>query len=120
MKLKILGIRDAGTIRNERIVFLVVGDGDLGHFLTAVSTTQENSISSKISDALWLPDKPVNDGDLVVVYTKTGQNRSLENKDKSRSWFFYRGINEPLFSDANKCVVVFELANWSSSTNRTQ
>ena len=120
MKLNILGIRDAGSIDKERIIFLVDGEGDLGQFITAVSIVNNNSMSAGITDVLWFPDQTVNDGDLIVLYTKSGQKRSVDNKDTSKSWFFYRGLHESLFSETNKCAIVFQLSNWSSSAKHLQ
>ena len=46
MKLRIVGIRDAGNISEERVVLIAEGDGDIGRFLLASSREMsENMVS---------------------------------------------------------------------------
>ena len=118
MILRIVGIRDAGIFDKERALFFVEEEGDLGRYITATSIDLGESISSSISNPMWFPDKKVKAGDLIVVYTKNGRNTSVNNADKSKSWFFYRGSKGPLFADSSTSIVVFEISNWLSSIKR--
>ena len=119
MKLRFIGIRGVGNLDEERIVFIVDGEGDVGRFLTLVSSRiAPDTISAKLIAPYWFPEKKVKDKDLVVVYTKNGRLSTTENADKSQSHFFYRGEESPLFVDGDKCAVVFEIAGWSTTDKR--
>lgn len=120
MKLRILGIRDAGVIEKERVLLLVEGDGDLGRYITAVTVKNGSTLSAKILFPYWFQDKAVKNGDLIVLYSKSGQSSSVKNEDGSTSWFMYRGVNESLFKEPEKCVVVFDVPSWSSSMQRIE
>lgn len=119
MKLKIIGIRDAGKFQDERVVFKVEGDGNIGRYIAMVSRiTGENKISSKVTAPYWFIDKEVKNDDLVVLYTKIGQYNSVENKDKSHSHFFYQGQTSPLYTNSDSCVVLMDSDPWSYSSTR--
>jgi len=119
MRLKILGIRGAGDLKEERVVFEVEGDGNVGRSVVMTSrVTGENTVSSRVSAPYWFIDKDVKNGDLVVLYTKEGSYNCVENKDKSHSHFFYQGIKESLYQTPESCVVLMESTPWFYSSRR--
>ncbi len=119
MKLKIIGIRDAGKLQDERVLFEAEGDGNVGRYIVMISRLiGENTISSRVQHPYWFADKEVKSGDLVVLYTKIGQYNSVENNNKSRSHFFYQGLEAPLHASADSCVVLMDTAPWSFSSKR--
>ena len=119
MKLRIVGIRDAGNFSEERVVLIAEGDGDIGRFLLASSREiNENMVSSRLRAVYWIPDRQVKNGDMIVVYTRAGKNNSVENTDHSHSHFFYRGETAAVYGGENDCVVVMEIGTWVTSKSR--
>ena len=116
MKFNIRGIRDAGEIDKERVVIDLLEDGNAGTLISA-STVQKNknAISPKINNPYWIPDQDVKKGDLLVIYTKKGNRNTKENNDGTTSYFFYMSKNEPLYTNEDQTVAVFNIASWKFS-----
>ena len=105
-------IKDSGNLDKERIVFAVKNDEQLGKYLIAESVLLENArFSAKIKNIFWFPDQELKQGDVVVLYTKTGENNMNKNEDGSTTYFYYWGLSEPHLNDNKPCVVLFE-ASW--------
>lgn len=115
MKFKIDGLKEPGNLEKERVVIKILEDGNVGELMVATTTQQnEDRVSSKIKNPYWIPDQDVIKGDLVIIYTKDGQKSSRKNDGGSSSYFFYIGMDRPLYAEINKTVVVFDISNWSS------
>lgn len=109
MKVGIKYIKDFGNPEKERVVFKIDTATNLGFYVVAQSIkVQDNAISSNIKNTYWFPDQELKVGDLVVLYTKKGEKKSVLNKDGSMTYFFYWGLEEPLSSINKSCVVLFE------------
>lgn len=114
MNIVIRKVADKGNYEKERLIMHVESDGDIGRYALLESTyVGEGEVSGKIRNTLWLPDTSVEAGELVVVYTKKGKNKSRENTDKSKSHFIYWGLGESIWSRENACAVIFEVADWA-------
>jgi hypothetical protein len=115
MNVEIRSIRDPGDLANERLVLRVLKDCDIGRYLTFDTTyTQDGKVSNLVRHPYWFPDKEVNAGDLVVLYTKTGRRSQLSNDDGSSSHFFYRGLDRTIWNQSGDCAVVLEILNWTT------
>lgn len=109
MKIEIDYIKDANDSEKERVVLKVNQPTNLGGYIIAESIqVGENAISSEIKNSYWLPDQELKIGDLVVLYTKKGEKSSVLNKDGSTTYFYYLGLNNPLFSEEKTGVILFE------------
>ena len=69
MSLEVNNIKNRGEIEDERVVFKVLLDCDLGMYITFKSTDTEsgNGISSRVEYPFWFPDGDVKANDLVVL-----------------------------------------------------
>ena len=109
MNIAIDYIKDPGNLDKERIVFAVKNDEQLGKYLIAESVLLDNSrFSAKIKNIFWFPDQELKQGDVVVLYTKSGNNNANKNEDGSTIYFYYWGLSEPHLNDKKPCVVLFE------------
>jgi hypothetical protein len=89
MRLKIQGLRDPGVLPQERLVLEAGQNGDIGSyaiFCTRLLSTGD--VSSKVERTFWFPDKKVQAGDLIVLYTKKGTQHDRQNKDNTTTHFF--------------------------------
>lgn len=119
MKLKILGIKDAGRLQDERVLLEAEDDGNVGLFVVLVSkVVEEKKVSSLLRNPYWFPDKDVKKGDLIVLYSRGGSYNAIDNKDASKSHFFYIGSTQPLYQDDADCVIVMESNPWCYSSKR--
>lgn len=114
MKIEITSYKDLGDKDKERIILTVKEKIELGNCIIATTTVNDNdTISADITNVYWLPNQEVKVGDLVVIYTKSGAKRKIENEDGSTSYFFYWGLPNPLMSLKNSTVVLFE-TTWTN------
>lgn len=113
MKAKIVDIRDAGTLRSERVVLKVVTRTDIGGYLLCDTTyTSDGIVSNQIRHPFWFPDKVVDAGDFVVLYTKSGTDSAFKNKSGTQTHRFYWGLERTIWNEAGDGVVLFEVAEW--------
>lgn len=112
MKIAIRGVVEPGNLEKERLVLRAEVDTDVGRFLVARNAyVAEGSVSDEIKNAFWLPDQSVEAGNLVVLYTKSGENRIRVNKDESKTHFLYLGLEQPIWS-SDDATVLIEIATW--------
>lgn len=114
MKIDIDCFMNLGSHEDERILFNVTEDCNLGSFLIAMSKkVSDTSISSKLENVFWLRDAELKRGDLVVVYTTRSGNGMpvIENPSGSHTYFLFWNLPELLSTCQNKKVVCFE-ATW--------
>jgi len=113
MKIKLVEIKDPGNKDKERIILKVLNETDLGNYLIAVSTEEtDQTISTDLRNVKWLDDQPLKVGDLVVIYTKSGNKGKIENSDGSVSYFYYWSLEEPLGNINDAGVLLFE-TSWN-------
>lgn len=114
MKVEITSYKNLGDKDKERIILTVKENVELGNYIIATTTVNnDDTISASITNVYWLPNQKVKAGDLVVIYTKTGAKKKIENEDGSTSYFFYWSLSDSLLSLQNSTVVLFE-TTWTN------
>lgn len=117
MSLTIKKIVKPGVIADERVIFNVTDDTDVGFFgVFKTIQTGESTVSNKIRNTYWFPDKSVKKGDLVVLYSKVGVNTERRETDGSTVHFFYWGNKDSQWTikETNlDAVVLFKIEEWS-------
>lgn len=114
MSLKIKYVKDAGVIKDERIVLQAVRDCEIGIYLLFDTTyISEDSISNKLQHCFWFPDRSVQAGATIVVYSRSGNNSEKENQNGSQSYFYYWGLDRTLWNKDGDCAVLVEAKDWS-------
>jgi hypothetical protein len=113
MSIEIKYVKDAGIMKKERIVLKVKSDDDVGRYLLFDTTyVDTNKVSNKVRHSYWFPDKPVKKNDVVVVYTKAGDNIARLNSDGTETHFFYIGLSESIWNIDGDCAVLLEIDKW--------
>ena len=113
MKLLLIGVKNAGSLPGERLLIRVRDDTDVGEYLLADTTYQgEGQVSSKLRHVFWLPDREVSRGDLVVVYTKEGADKSRENESGNRTHFLYWGLDRTVWNKSGDAATLFHIDEW--------
>jgi hypothetical protein len=115
MKLAIRYVTEHGVLKDERIVLKAMDDVDVGAYMLADTTyISESEVSNKLRHTFWIPDKEVEQGDLVVIYTKEGKDSTKLNKSGSKTHFFYWGLARTIWNKDEDSAALFHVGDWSS------
>lgn len=114
MKLQIKYVKDNGIIESERVILKSTGDINVGTYIVSDTTYYTNDeISNELRHMFWIPDKEVAQGDLIVIYTKDGKNKSVKNDSGNSTHFFYWGLGKSIWNKSGDAAVLFSLADWA-------
>lgn len=113
MKLRILYVKESGNLQQERVVLKVLSNTDIGNYVVCDTTYHDDdSVSNKLRHIFWFPDKVVNKGDYIALYTKPGADREFENKSKTITHSFHWGIEKSIWNKDGDGAVVFLISEW--------
>lgn len=105
--------QDKGIIDKECIVLRITDSDDIGlYIIIATSIKEKESVSSRIKQTYWFPQRIVSPGDIVVLYTKSGIDRFFQNANGSYSYLFHWGIQDAMWTEENDCAVLFSVRAW--------
>jgi hypothetical protein len=115
MKLEIRSVKSHGDLANERIMLKAISDVNIGAYMISDTTYQsDHAISNKLRHIFWIPDKDVEEDDLIVIYTKSGTDKRVRNSNSGKSThFFYWGLEGPIWNKGGDTAVLFFLNDWS-------
>ena len=114
MKVQIRFVAGRGDHRHERLVLDVLRDGDIGDFMLIRTRFEGNQVTTEVVNTFWFPDKPVRADDIVVVYTKSGNDKQKVIADDRTAHFFYWGQDSPLWDDESVAPVLLYAPEWVS------
>ncbi len=115
MALQIEDLREPGDLSRERIVLRAGSDTDIGRYLVLSARARDDIIlAGRVPNCFWFPDRQVRAGDLIILYSKAGSRSVKENNSGTYSYFFYWGLDEALWHDADLSPVLMRVAVWRS------
>ena len=114
MKIRIQFVADKGDLDNERLVFRVLRDVDLGDFLLVRTGFEGDQVTTEVMNTFWFPFKAVTAGDIVVVYSKIGRAKQKQISDDRTAHFFYWCQDSPLWDDDDVAPVLLYAPEWVS------
>lgn len=115
MRLEIISVKDSGNLQRERVVIKVLQATDVGgHLLCDTTYSDESSVSNKVRHVFWFPDKLVNTGDFVVLFSGPGKDTQSTNMAGTLTHKFYWGLKETVWNKEGDAAVLFEIADWVS------
>ncbi len=115
MNLKLKSIADKGNLERERLVIRVLNDTDVGDFLVLRTGYSDGTVTARVHNTFWFPDKKVTAGDLVVLYTKRGTSNEKQLEENRKAHFFYWGRAEAQWADKDRAVVLLETESWDAA-----
>lgn len=101
-----------GDLRNERITFRATNDVDVGEYAILQVPFVDDELGTEVSHAFWFQYATVSRGDLVVVYTKMGTQRSKKLESGARAHFFYWGKSNAIWGDDERAAVLLHSPTW--------
>ena len=110
--MRIIGVRDQGKPESERLLLKAESDLDIGHLLVLCVRMRNDVPTTGIKRVYWFPDKQVQAGDLIVLYTKSGTATEKKNEDGTTSHFYYWRLTSPAWGEADDGVVLVESSGW--------
>ena len=111
--LSIQNVKDSGNLTKERLVLKAISSTNTGTYLVADTTyIDENEVSDKLRHIFWLPNKEVDQGDLIVIYTRDGGDKTIKNKSGNKTHFFYWGLERTVWNKDEDAVTLFSIEDW--------
>jgi hypothetical protein len=115
MDLEIKYVKDKGIINKERLVLNTISKTNVGFYLVLDTTfNEDDEPTNLLRHSFWFPDKDIQKGDVVVLYTKEGIDKEIINKKGNRTHFFYWGLKKTVWNIKGEGAVLIEVNNWSS------
>ena len=114
MRIEIRSIADKGHYQKERLVLRIMADTDIGDYLVIQTGFVHGGVSVETYHSYWFPYKSVSTGDLVVLYTKTGQENEKRLGSGKTAHFFYWGLEEAIWKFSDRASVVLHAPIWES------
>lgn len=112
MEIKISSIGDKGNLTNERIGFVALKNCQLKYYVVFKTNKTQNGFENKSDASFWFLPQEVKENDQIVLYTKKGQNSVIENSNGTKTFFFFWGLNKPIFENENNKIVLINATTW--------
>ena len=112
MRVQIRYVADPGDLSRERLVMRVLRGVDIGSFMLVRTGFEGDGVNTSVTNAYWFPDKRLQAGDLVVVYSKAGGDTEKPLDDGHKAHFFYWGQKSPLWDDEEFAPVLLYAPQW--------
>lgn len=113
MKVKIISLHNRGDFDKEYVLFRVLEDCDIGRYVLADSTyTSDGKVSNKLRHFYWFPDRAVKEGDLIALWTKSGESVITKNDSGTPVHRFFWELKTAIWNDDGDCAVLLEVNTW--------
>lgn len=113
MKAKIISVHNQGDFDKEYVLIEITEDCDIGRYIVSDSTyTDDGKVSNKLRHIYWFPDKSVEKGDLVSLWTKSGTNTTTKSDSGAPIHRFFWNLKTAIWNNDGDCAVLLELNSW--------
>ena len=116
MNLKLSSIADLGDLRNERIALRVLRETNTGEYAILLTGVADGKAAIDVKSTFWFPDKVVQEGDLVVVYSKPGTQSQKTLANGNRAHFFYWSHSGSIWNTPGIGAVLLYAPSWESAS----
>ncbi len=113
MNIAIKDILNAGELPKERVVLKVSSATDVGQYQIADTQVVPDGFNNRMQRVFWFPDKAVEAGDLIILYTRAGNESEKQNRSGATSHFFYWGLSEAIWLPG-RGVVLMRIDDWEA------
>ncbi|MDQ4086883.1 MAG: hypothetical protein M3177_02540 [Pseudomonadota bacterium] len=119
--IEFVAIRDHGNLDRERVVFRATEAGDVGDYMvycarSIVKNDGKRQLRNTIFSTYWFINKEVNEGDILVLYTKDpGVNYKFKpGREVGITHFFYWKSEDTLWDRGDVALVFGKLATYQT------
>lgn len=114
MSLELRSIMRSGDIKNERITLRANSSLDLGDYVLLQTGFNGKEVTIDVHNAFWFPYYEVRIGDLVVLYTRPGnESKKLLKSGSNHAHFFFWGLDSTIWNDEYKAAVIIRSIEWA-------
>ncbi len=114
MKIQIESVKNNGELLRERVILKASSNINIGMYMICDTTyNDDNTISNKLRNTYWFPDKNVKIGDFVVLYTGIGTDSQYRNRAGTVTHTFYWGLGKTVWNKDRDTAVLFEISDWA-------
>lgn len=114
MNLKIRSILERGDRQKERVTLRCTSDTDIGQYVLMQTSSSGGVVNTDVRQTMWLPDKLIQKGDLVVIYTRSGTQSEKVLTTGKKAHFLYWGIDSAIWSEDHAGVVLLHAPDWQA------
>jgi len=114
MNLEIRSIADKGDAAKERLTLRCTEDTDMGHYVLLHTNSRNGVVNTGVNHVMWFPDKLVQKGDLVIVYTKPGTQSEKVLTTGKKAHFLYWGYSTSIWRDDAAGAVLLHAPEWEA------
>lgn len=118
MSVELIVVKESGDLEKERLVLRAVREGDIGKYLVTRAKIggmpDRKVLAGSTYFAYWFPEKIVNEGDLVILYSKSGKSSERVNFNDTKSYFYYAGRDKSIWNQPDTVPILMEVGSWST------
>ena len=107
-------VANKGDTARERLILDVTGATDVGEYALLQTGARDGEVTIGVHHTYWFPNKVVAAGDLVVLYTKDGQDKETVMEDGRKTHFFYWGLPSPIWLEPERAAVLLNAPTWTT------
>jgi hypothetical protein len=119
MKIALRSIIEAGDARRERITLRVNEPADIGDFMLTRNYQVGDEVAIGVLNTFWFPYSLVDKGDLIILYTRSGESKTKPLENGSRAHFFFWGIDKPIWASDDTSPVLMHIPEWTTAPTAT-
>jgi len=116
MSLKLRSIIERGNLSKERLTLKAADNIDIGDYAVFQCAIVDGVLTTVVKRTFWFQYDQIEKGDLVVLYTKSGESRSKVLSTGSKAHFFYWGLQNPIWGNDELAAVVLKAPQWESKS----
>ncbi len=98
----------------ERIVMKSKVTTDVGEFAVFCTTANSGVVTTGVLNTFWFPDKIVEPGDLVILYSKGGTQSEKRLHSGRTAHFFYWGAGPAIWNQDGVAPVLLHIDQWNA------
>lgn len=115
MKLEIRSIHGHGKATEEYVIIDVLSDCDAKYYMVADTTYQSGGISNKVRHTHWFYPAALKKGDVLVLHTGTGTDRSDQQTNGATYHQRFWGLKSAVWNDDGDGALLFEINSWRTT-----
>ncbi|WP_375209250.1 hypothetical protein [Hyphomonas jannaschiana] len=114
MRIELRSIVGKGDLQKERVTLRVTQDANIGEFVLFQADFNGDEVTTEVRETVWFQDKPVNKGDLIVIYTRDGAESEKILTTGKTAHFYYLGKTSTIWDRRRVGAVILHAPWWQA------
>ena len=112
MKIEISAAEGKGTLKEERLILRVTAATDIGDYILVQAGFGDGEVKISTYHTYWFPYQNVMEGDLIVLYTKSGKWSTRKLERGGTAYFYYWGLGKAIWQKKDRTPVLLHAPDW--------